>query len=105
MSRKVDLRVRRHLGFAHYGFVQFSLTLSMPPSWLIWEEVMSTIESCSDFALRSLPTTVTSNSDMKSGVVMVAIVLIVDFIFMFLCLDMALYIWDIYIFYMSHYSG
>ena len=37
---------------------------------------------------------------MKSDVVMVAIV---DFIFMFLCLDMVLYILGYFTFYMSHY--
>ena len=42
---------------------------------------------------------------MKSDVVMVAIVLIWDFIFMFLCLDMVLYILGYFTFYMSHYSG
>ena len=43
--------------------------------------------------------------DMKSGVVMVAIVSIVDFIFMFLCLDLDLYIEGFFPFYMSHYIG
>ena len=36
--------------------------------------------------------------DMKSDVVMVAIVLIWDFIFMFLCLDMVLYILQYFIY-------
>ena len=35
----------------------------------------------------------------------VAIVLIVDFIFMFLCLDLVLYIEGYFTFYMSHYLG
>ena len=43
--------------------------------------------------------------DMKSDVVMVEIVLIVDFIFMFLCLDLVLYIEGYYTFYISHYLG
>ena len=42
------------------------------------------------------------SGDMKSDVVMVAIV---DFIFMFLCLDMVLYILGYFTFYVSHYSG
>ena len=45
------------------------------------------------------------SGDMKSDVVMVAIVLIWDFIFMFLCLDMVLYILEYFTFYMSHYLG
>ena len=44
-------------------------------------------------------------SDMKSSVVMVAIMLIWDFIFMFLELDLVLYILGYFTFYMSHYSG
>ena len=43
--------------------------------------------------------------DMKSGVVMVAIVLIVDFIFMFLGLDLVFYIEGYFTFYKSHYLG
>ena len=42
-----------------------------------------------------------SVADMKSAVVMVATVLIWDFIFMFLCLDMVLYILGYYTFYIS----
>ena len=45
------------------------------------------------------------SGDMKSDVVMVEIVLIVDFIFTFLCLDLVLYIEAHYTFYMSHYLG
>ena len=45
------------------------------------------------------------SGDMKSDVVMVEIVLIVDFIFMFLCLDLVLYILGYCTFYLSHYSG
>ena len=48
----------------------------------------------------------TSNvTDMKSDVAMVEIVLIMDFIFMFLCLDLVLYIEGYFTFYISHYSG
>ena len=36
---------------------------------------------------------------------MVAIVLIVDFIFMFLCLELVLYIEGCFTLYMSHYPG
>ena len=43
------------------------------------------------------------SGDMKSDVVMVEIVLIVDFIFMFLCLDLVLYIEGYFTFYLSHY--
>ena len=43
--------------------------------------------------------------DMKSDVVMVEIVLIWDFIFMFLCLDMVLYIEGYFPFYLSYYLG
>ena len=43
-----------------------------------------------------------TQTDMKSNVVMVAIG---DFIFMFLCLDMVLYIGGHFTFYMSHYLG
>ena len=43
--------------------------------------------------------------DMKSDVVMVVIVLIWDFIFMFLCLDLVLYIEGYFTFYMSQYLG
>ena len=42
---------------------------------------------------------------MKSDVVMVEIMLIWDFIFMFLCLDMVLYIEGHFTLYLSHYSG
>ena len=42
------------------------------------------------------------SDDMKSDVVMVEIVLIVDFIFMFLCLDLVLYIEGYFTLYMSH---
>ena len=42
---------------------------------------------------------------MKLAVVMVAIVLIWDFIFMFLCFDLVLYIEGYSAFYMSHYLG
>ena len=45
------------------------------------------------------------SGDMKSGVVMVAIVLIRDFIFMFLCLDLVLYILGCFACYISHYLG
>ena len=45
------------------------------------------------------------SGDMKSDIVMVEIVLIVDFIFMFLCLDLVLYIEGYFTFYLSHYSG
>ena len=45
------------------------------------------------------------SGDMKLDVVIVAIVLIVDFIFIFLCLDMVLYILGYCAFYLSHYSG
>ena len=45
------------------------------------------------------------SGDMKSDVVMVEIVLIVDFIFMFLWLDLVLYIEGYYTFYISHYLG
>ena len=41
--------------------------------------------------------------DMKSDVVMVEIVLIWDFIFMFLCFDLVLYIEGYFTFDMSHY--
>ena len=43
--------------------------------------------------------------DMKSDVVIVAIVLIWDFIFMFLGFDLVLYILGYYTFYMLHYLG
>ena len=43
--------------------------------------------------------------DIKSSAVMVAIMLIWDFIFMFLELDLVLYILGYFTFYMSHYSG
>ena len=43
-----------------------------------------------------------TETDMKSDVVMVEIVLIVDFIFMFLCLDLVLYIEGYFTLYMSH---
>ena len=46
-----------------------------------------------------------SAADMKSSVVMVAIMLIWDFIFMFLELDLVLYILGYFTFYMSHYLG
>ena len=42
------------------------------------------------------------SDDMKSDVVMVEIVLIVDFIFMFLCLDLVLYIEGYFSLYISH---
>ena len=45
------------------------------------------------------------SGDMKSGVVMVAIVLIVDFIFMFLCLDLVLHIEGYFTFYILYYLG
>ena len=45
------------------------------------------------------------NDDMKSSVVMVAIMLIWGFIFMFLELDLILYILGYFIFYMLHYLG
>ena len=45
------------------------------------------------------------SDDMKSSVVMVAIMLIWDFIFMFLELDLVLYILGYFTLYMSHYSG
>ena len=45
------------------------------------------------------------SGDMKSDVAMVEIVLIVDFIFMFLCLDFVLYIVGYYKFYISHILG
>ena len=45
------------------------------------------------------------SGDMKSDVMMVAIVLIWDFIFMFLELDLVLYILGYFTLYMSHYSG
>ena len=43
--------------------------------------------------------------DMKLDVVMVATVLIRDFIFMLLGLDLVLYILGYFTFYMSHYLG
>ena len=45
------------------------------------------------------------SGDMKSDIVMVKIVLIVDFIFMLLCMDVVLYILGYCTFYLSHYSG
>ena len=42
---------------------------------------------------------------MKSGVEMVAIVLICDFIFMLLGLDLVLYLVGYYTLYMLHYLG
>ena len=45
------------------------------------------------------------SDDMKSSVVMVAIMLIWDFICMFLELDLVLYILGCFTFYMLHYSG
>ena len=45
------------------------------------------------------------SDDIKSDVVMVEIVLIWDFIFMFLCLDIVLYIEGYFPFYLSHYLG
>ena len=45
------------------------------------------------------------SGDMKSDIVMVEIVLIVDFIFMFLCLDLVLYILGYCTFDLSHSSG
>ena len=46
-----------------------------------------------------------AGSDMKLDVVMVAIVLIWDFIFMFLCFDLVLYIEGYFLFYLSQYLG
>ena len=63
-----------------------------------WDSLLPKIE----LAINSLPNRNTGYSDMKSNVVMVAIVLIWDFIFMFLCLDMVLYILGYFTFYMSH---
>ena len=45
------------------------------------------------------------SGDMKSDVVMVEIVLIWDFMFVFLCLDIVLYILGYFTFYISYYLG
>ena len=67
-------------------------------SWIVRFDAQMISTSCS---CRQIPT----QSDLKSAVIMVEIVLIWDFIFMFLCLDMVLYSEGYFTFYMLHYLG